>query len=194
MPETRLVRHRHFYKYYRVWEWGSIFLAWSLKGSCINGVVMFIYICILYSQARFEPDLAKWLERLTANIEVATVLGSIPASSDTVESEGPQMKQCWIQYNKKCKKISPFLRFEPPILYGLIFSWLPLLYNMLLFSVNQLSFDAVRTGVILEGLFTLSCTQPETWGRWLDRFRWINGYTIRNTVVGRKWFSSKSLQ
>ncbi len=57
---------------------------------------VYIYICILYSQARFEPDLAKWLERLTANVEleVATVLGSIPASSDTVESEGPQMKQC----------------------------------------------------------------------------------------------------
>ncbi len=30
--------------------------------------------------------------------EVAIVLGSIPASSDTVESEGRQMKQCWIQY------------------------------------------------------------------------------------------------
>ncbi len=40
-------------------------------------------------------DLALWLERLTANAEVATVLGSIPASSsDTVESEGRQMKQC----------------------------------------------------------------------------------------------------
>jgi hypothetical protein len=51
-------------------------------------------MCILYSQARFEPDLAKWLERLTANAEVATVLVSIPAFSDTVESEGPQMNQC----------------------------------------------------------------------------------------------------
>jgi hypothetical protein len=40
-------------------------------------------------------DLAKWLERLTANAVVATVLGSIPASSDTVESEAQQMKQCW---------------------------------------------------------------------------------------------------
>jgi hypothetical protein len=39
-------------------------------------------------------DLAEWLERLTANAVVATVLGSIPASSDTVESEGRQMKQC----------------------------------------------------------------------------------------------------
>ncbi len=39
-------------------------------------------------------DLAEWLERPTANAEVATVLGSIPAVSDRVESEGRQMKQC----------------------------------------------------------------------------------------------------
>ncbi len=43
-------------------------------------------------------DLSYWLEWLTANAEVATVLGSILASSDTAESEGRQMKQCWIQY------------------------------------------------------------------------------------------------
>ncbi len=43
-------------------------------------------------------DLAEKLERLTANAKVATVLGSIAASSDTVESEGRQMKQCWIKY------------------------------------------------------------------------------------------------
>ncbi len=48
-------------------------------------------------------DLAEWLDRLTANAEVATVLGSIPASSDTVESEGRQMKQCWIKYIKNKK-------------------------------------------------------------------------------------------
>jgi hypothetical protein len=35
-----------------------------------------------------------WLERLAFNAKVATVLGTIPASSDTVESEGRQMKQC----------------------------------------------------------------------------------------------------
>jgi hypothetical protein len=35
------------------------------------------------------------------NDEVATVLGSIPASSDTVESEGWQMKQCCTQYEEK---------------------------------------------------------------------------------------------
>ncbi len=39
-------------------------------------------------------DLAEWLQRLTANAEVAAVLGLIPAFSDTVEYEGRQMKQC----------------------------------------------------------------------------------------------------
>jgi hypothetical protein len=39
-------------------------------------------------------DLAEWLEHLTANTEVATVLGSFPASFDTVEFEWQQMKQC----------------------------------------------------------------------------------------------------
>ena len=38
-------------------------------------------------------DLAMWLERLTVDARVATVLGSIPASFDTVES-GRKMKQC----------------------------------------------------------------------------------------------------
>jgi hypothetical protein len=36
-------------------------------------------------------DPAKWLERLAVNAKVATVLGSIAASSDTVESEGREM-------------------------------------------------------------------------------------------------------
>jgi hypothetical protein len=39
-------------------------------------------------------DLVEWLERLTANAEVATVLSSMPACTNTVESEGRQMKQC----------------------------------------------------------------------------------------------------
>jgi hypothetical protein len=33
-------------------------------------------------------------DHLPINHKVATVLGSIPASSETVESEGRQMKQC----------------------------------------------------------------------------------------------------
>jgi hypothetical protein len=35
------------------------------------------------------------LEHLAVIAEVAIVLGSIPTSSDSVESEGRQMKQCW---------------------------------------------------------------------------------------------------
>ncbi len=34
------------------------------------------------------------VERLAVDANVATVLGSITASSDTVEAEGRQMKQC----------------------------------------------------------------------------------------------------
>jgi hypothetical protein len=44
-------------------------------------------------------DLGEWWERLAVNVKVATVLGSIPASSDTVESEGRQMRQWWITYS-----------------------------------------------------------------------------------------------
>ncbi len=51
----------------------------------------------------YNWDVAEWLERLVANSKVATVLGSIP--SDTVESEGRQMKQCWIQYIEKKKNL-----------------------------------------------------------------------------------------
>ena len=55
-----------------------------------------------FAQVSSIWDLAELLECLAVNAKVATVLGSIPASSDTVESEGQQMKQCWIPYlNKK---------------------------------------------------------------------------------------------
>ncbi len=40
---------------------------------------------------------------LTANVKVTTVLGTIPASSDTVKSEVQQMKQCWKEYIKNLK-------------------------------------------------------------------------------------------
>jgi hypothetical protein len=43
------------------------------------------------------------VERLAFNVKVATVLGSIPASSDTVESEG-QMKQMLNNVHKKKKE------------------------------------------------------------------------------------------
>jgi hypothetical protein len=36
----------------------------------------------------------EWLEHLAVNAKVAAVLGLILATSDTVESEGRQRKQC----------------------------------------------------------------------------------------------------
>ncbi len=40
-----------------------------------------------------------------------TVLGSIPASSQKVKSEGRQIKQCWIKYIKNPTKNSPYIEF-----------------------------------------------------------------------------------
>ncbi len=60
-------------------------------------------------------DLTEWLERPTVNAEDATVLDSISASSNTVESEGRQMKQCWIKYIRRNPK-------NPPVKYVKSFS------------------------------------------------------------------------
>ncbi len=57
----------------------------------------FLHLLINFISADCR-DVAEWLELLTAYAEGATVLGSIPASSDTLGSEGPHMKQCWIKY------------------------------------------------------------------------------------------------
>jgi len=70
--------------------------------------ISFVLIRIYYSSSGW--DLAEWSDRLTANAEVATVPGSIPASTDTMESEGRQMKQSWIQYI--WKKIALSLLFD----------------------------------------------------------------------------------
>jgi hypothetical protein len=48
----------------------------------------------LFDRRHIIMKKAEWLERLTANAKVATVLGSIPACPDTGESEMRQMKQC----------------------------------------------------------------------------------------------------
>ncbi len=36
----------------------------------------------------------EWLQRLTIDPNIATVLGSVPASSDAVEYYGRKIKQC----------------------------------------------------------------------------------------------------
>ncbi len=42
----------------------------------------------------------KWSERLAADANNPAFLGSIPASSETVENEGRQMKYYWKKYIK----------------------------------------------------------------------------------------------
>jgi hypothetical protein len=48
--------------------------------------------------SRVVDDLVEGLEHRTVNAEVPTVLGLIPASSDTMESARRQMKQCRLMY------------------------------------------------------------------------------------------------
>jgi len=50
-------------------------------------------------------DLAQCLDLLYVTAKVAAFLGSIPTSSDRVESEGRQMKQCLKKYTKNPRKI-----------------------------------------------------------------------------------------
>jgi hypothetical protein len=77
------------------------------------------------SSQRYQPsgwDLAEWLKRLAVNGKVATVLGSIPASSDTEESEGRQMKQCWRTHciKEKIQSITlDFVALKTPYKRGL---------------------------------------------------------------------------
>ncbi len=53
------------------------------------------------------------LERLTGSSKVTTVLGSIPASSDPVESDCRQMKRCLKSTLKNPQKFSLISGFEP---------------------------------------------------------------------------------
>jgi hypothetical protein len=73
-----------------------------------------------------------WLERLTANAEVASVQGSIPSSSDTVESEVRQMKQCSIKY-------CTFILFQSPFCINILFL-VERPFNSCLFFTRRISF------------------------------------------------------
>jgi hypothetical protein len=56
--------------------------------------IVFQIWMVLEKNKIHQTQAKKNRQRMKANAEVATVLGSIPSSSDTVESEGRQMKQC----------------------------------------------------------------------------------------------------
>ncbi len=92
--------------------------------------------------AKYGWDLNEWLERLTANAEVETVLGWIPASSDTVEYEGRQMKQCWMQYIQKKSNKSPcwfVVQTIVAVYCGELHFW-----NRLLWMVQNVAIDGAK--------------------------------------------------
>ncbi len=101
-----------------------ITLLWNLITMNGQSVVLETVLTVKLSRCN-GWDLVK---RLTANAEIAIILGSIPASSDTVKSERRQMKQCWIKYwkNKKHPHIesSRYLASNPvKCLWYFLWSW-----------------------------------------------------------------------
>jgi hypothetical protein len=78
-------------KYFAAGQFVVVFFKGSAQDIIRWGLLTSRYFFIEYKNSK--THLAELLERLTVNTVVAIVLGSIPASSDTVESEGLQMKQ-----------------------------------------------------------------------------------------------------
>ncbi len=80
-------------------------------------------------------DLVELLERLTANVSFATVLGSIPASTDTVQSEGVAYKAVLSKQNHKkspCqKRIQKKSKCRFHLVLSRIFSSKNLFYSVL---------------------------------------------------------------
>ncbi len=108
-------------------------------------------------------DLAEWLERLLANAVVANVLGSISASSDTMETE-EQMNQCWISYIKKEKshKIPPLKK-----LFSFV-SWDSLFKSCVLQIKTEQALVSLETRMEAEELeaylvLTIFSLQPWLW-------------------------------
>jgi predicted site-specific integrase-resolvase len=70
---------------------------------------------VIYAQVSStssEWDLAEWLERLTANAEVATVLGSIQASTDWGAADEAMLKKVLLKKSPKIPK-------NPPVRYSM---------------------------------------------------------------------------
>ncbi len=89
-------------------------------------------------------DLAKWLDQWVRSsgrrhAKVTTVLGSIPASSDTVESEGRQLKKK--KNRPKCEFLSLkslwqlMVLIRPEIIYFARTFWIPA-YSVVSFSAT----------------------------------------------------------
>jgi hypothetical protein len=111
--KTRAVPYRHLYQSYCIsssscsvgFKFGSVIYRYGIRTEYCK--IKTMVPALIYKSTKvlegkgqfFWIDLAEKSEHLTANAKVATVLDSIPASFDTLESEGRQMKQCFIKEN-----------------------------------------------------------------------------------------------
>jgi hypothetical protein len=80
----------------------QIYECRSLETELYNSVLE-ITVSFLGIQ-KWEPKIYtgfSFICSVTSSAKVATVLGSIPGSSNTVEYKGPQMKQCMLTTVKK---------------------------------------------------------------------------------------------
>jgi hypothetical protein len=94
-PQTRVVRGVYLIMSLKFW---TIELSNLANVQRRIFVILFVYHRERRMKARKETAryfwVAEWLKRLTANAGVATVPDSISESSDTMESQGRQIKQC----------------------------------------------------------------------------------------------------
>jgi len=122
-----------------------------------------------------------WLEHLTANAEVATVLGSIPASSDTVESEGRQIKQCWIQYIKDKK--SPCKCFQTLIIMTSCFLHVyPALVALTVFLIPVCWWNRM----IMRTPWRIWASFPRLWS-WSPSDRQLSSSSLAGSIMTTKW-------
>ncbi len=140
------------------------------------------------------------LNKYAVNAKVATVLGSIPASSDTVESEGRQMQQCWITYIKKSPLTKKSLKNSTYFYWGNLPKccsiWFGLRYDGILYSWAVIQ----RTIALLHfwaqvrrkrSQFEHMLPWPEQAGGWghfcMKRLRTLNSYQYsRSQIINKK--------
>jgi hypothetical protein len=79
----------------------------------------------------------------------ATVLGSIAASSDTVESEGRQMKQCWIQYKEEKNLKNPLFKNSTTFYLQVWFCWQSFWMFFFLILLGMLSAESYRKSLTI---------------------------------------------
>jgi hypothetical protein len=73
------------------WEFPLFWRVIFQREASFGSLFVTVYILVKHSVLTFVSFWKEWIERLAVNAKVVTFLVSIPASSDTVESERRQI-------------------------------------------------------------------------------------------------------